>query len=140
ATGSSPPRPPNRSERARSQAICESRAPSGSDRPGSRADRPCDRRDDTFGRAPVNVTDDGPDDTAPLVCKLTRLCEAALDSRDDVLEPVCPQKGAGIDKLPVVLADDVLQRPRFARGRTLVVENADRRAVVHECIEQDRSE
>src|SRR6185436_19400368 len=91
ATGSSPPRAPNCSERERSSAPSELPAPSVPGRPGSRADRLCDRGDDTLGCAPVDVTDDGLDDTAPLVCKLTRLCEAALDSRDDVFEPVGAQ-------------------------------------------------
>ena len=54
------------------------------------------------------------------------------------LEALRAVKGARRRELLVVLADDVLRRPRFAGGSAFVVEDADGRAVVDERVEQDR--
>ncbi len=58
-----------------------------------------------------------------------RLLERALDPGDDLLEALGAIERAGRRELLVVLADDVLRRPRLPRRCALVVEHADGRPV-----------
>jgi len=98
-----------------------------------------DSVDDALGRASVDCADDLLDRPPPFRSELVRARERALDPVDDLLEALRPVEGAGCCELLVVLADDVLRRPRLARRRALVVEDADGRAIAHERVEEDRA-
>ena len=96
------------------------------------------RVDHALGRAAVDDADDLLDGPAPLLGELVRLLERALDAGDDLLEALGAIERAGGRELLVVLADDVLRRPRLPGRCALVVEHADGRTVAHERVEQDR--
>jgi hypothetical protein len=65
--------------------------------------------------------------------------ESPLDAGDHLLESFSRVEGSGRRQLAVVLADDVLRRPRLTRRSALVVEDAHDGPVVDERVEQDRA-
>ena len=73
-----------------------------------------------------------------LVCELVGLHERPLYPGDDFLEVAGSQERFRADELLVVLAGDVERRMALAGRSALVVEDADRRPVVDERVEQDR--
>ena len=78
-------------------------------------------------------------DAASLLSQLAGLAERLLDAGDDLVEVVAAKERIGLRKLLVVSAGDVERGVRRSLGRSLVEEDADRRAVVDEAVEKDRA-
>ena len=97
-----------------------------------------DRLHAPFGCSPVDLAHDLVHDASPGVGQLVRIRECALDAGHDLLEALRSVERARRGELLVVLADDVLRRPGLAGRGAFVVEDAHRRAVVDERVEQDR--
>ena len=98
-----------------------------------------DRVDDALGALSVHGADDRRRHRPPLRLELTGAREAALDPGRDLLERAGLVERARFGDVAVVLADHALRGPRLAGRRPFVVEDADRRPVVDERVEQHRA-